>query len=482
MSAFQTFYLLFKSNADDVIKGNKAVEKSTKDTEQALKNTRDTTQEVGLNFVKMAESAASAIGAISGFEILKSGIQQAIDLNTNLKVLADNYGTTAEKLRAAGLATQLAGGDFGTGVGNAIKMAQANRAAGLASGDPEQNIRNLRRMLTGKTPTQQQGLLNQFGITDEFTRRELTTMSGGEFEANMKRANFLSKDTNKAALAAYEANKAQVGVDASQQGFFNRLLTTISGPLNRFLDRFAALIGMTGPAAGSAAVIGGTTLAGWLGTKAITKFLGKTAGKATAGEVAAGKVAMGDWGAVDLGGATGAATAATGAAGAAAFLGGGEILYGFKKLADLWSPYIEAQIVKNMTADIISKAPLYKSAQTKKSSIDDPMQKAILDIDNHINKRSGDLGSSDDLGERIKGIKLPLNDHIARAKSVLSTASQLSPAPSGGTTNVKIDKVEVVTQANNANDIATGIAGALKDEIYSALGFLSSTIDNGQVR
>ncbi len=418
-------------------------------------------------FVKMAEAAAGAIGAISGFEILKSGIQQAIDLNTNLKVLADNYGTTAERLKSAGLATRLAGGDFGTGVGNAIKMAQANRAAGLPSGDPETNIRNLRKMLSGKTPTQQQGLLNQFGIMDEFTRRELTTMKDDEFEDNFAKANYFSKDANKAALASYLANKAEVGADASKQGFFDRLITSISKPLSDFLNRFATMVGLTGPAEGTAAILGGATAGTYGATKIAKKVLGIGAKKA---ESSAGVEAV-----------AGIAAASAGAAGAAAFLGGGEILYGFKKLADLWSPYIEAQIVKNMTSDIISKAPLYKAAQEKKSS-NDPMQKAILDIDNHINKKSGDLGPSDEFGDRIKGIKLPLNDHIARAKSVLATASQLSPSPSGGTTNVKIDKVEVVTQANNANDIATGIAGALKDEIYSALGFLSSTIDNGQVR
>ena len=54
------FRLIFTSNADDVIKGNEKLRKSTKETEHDLKNTRDTTQEVGVNFVKMAEAAAGA--------------------------------------------------------------------------------------------------------------------------------------------------------------------------------------------------------------------------------------------------------------------------------------------------------------------------------------------------------------------------------------------------------------------------------------
>ena len=70
---------------------------------------------------------------------------------------------------------------------------------------------------------------------------------------------------------------------------------------------------------------------------------------------------------------------------------------------------------------------------------------------------------------------------ITRGKNALAIASQLSPA-SGGTINVKIDKIDIVTAATDANAIATGISGALENKIYTALGFLASNVDNGQSR
>jgi hypothetical protein len=320
MSVLDTFYILFKSNSEEAIKGNQRYEKSNKDLTKSLKDTSEESEKVGYNFVRMAESAAGAIGAIGGFEILKSGVQDAINLNTNLKVLADNYQTTADKLRAAGLATQLAGGDFGTGVSNAIKLSRANRAVGLAGGDPEQNIRQLRTALGGRSILQQQALLDKFGITDEFTRRELTSMSQKEFEDNFKKANYLSKDTNKASLDAYEANKSEVNLSGSTQGFFNRLLTAIANPLNSILGILSSLVAGTGPVVGTAAVVGATTLS-TLGVAGVIKRVLKSGSKAipaaegaavTGAEVAGGVVALGAADALATGVAIGAGVAAVG--------------------------------------------------------------------------------------------------------------------------------------------------------------------------
>ena len=320
MSILDTFYILFKSNADDAIKGNQRYEKSNKELDKSLKDVSDQSEKVGYNFIRMAESAAGAIGAISGFEILKSGVQNAIDLNTQLKTVAENYGTTAEKLRTAGLAAQFAGGSVQGGIADALTMARANIAVRQPAGDPTENLRRLRSRISGFDQAQKLQFLDKFGITDQGDIRRLTQLSDKEFEADIKRAQGLAAGTNKAADKAYGANKSEVALSGETQSFFNRLLTAISTPLNSILGLISSAVGSTGPAAGSAAVIGGSTLAGLGVWKAVKRLIGRgtveaeagAGGGITAGEAVAGVAALGAADAAATGLALGAGIAGIG--------------------------------------------------------------------------------------------------------------------------------------------------------------------------
>jgi len=546
MSYFDVFYLLFKSNADDVIKGNKAVEKSTKDTEQALKNTRDTTQEVGANFVKMAESVGTAIGAIGGLEILKTGVKNAIDLNTNLKVTAENLGMTAQQLRTAQEAAKQFGGTAEEGRADAIRMAQANLMTRQKERDPAKMMSTLRAYVMGMPEENRVPFLQQFGISSAGIR-QLTKVGNGEFNAGWSTAADIAKGTNSAGDTAYAANKLANKVGGEQDSFFNRLLISISSPLDGFLKRFGDLISGTGAGAGAAEVIGGTTLAGW-GASKVIKGLFKGGKAVKAATIAARGASAGD---IMYGGATAIAEGATAVAGGLAFLGGGEILYGAKKLSDLWSPFIEAQLVKNMTKDLKMPAKPVKTGSggdlgfwmsqgyTKEQAagimanmqaesggnagsvgdggaahglfqwhekrrqaikagtgIDintaskaDQMKAAAWEMKNgHTGFNDAyfrTLGGADQAGAYFAtNFEHPANalaKSISRGKSALSIASSLSSA-SSGPVNVKIDKIEVVTQATDANAIATGISGALENKMYTALGFIASNVDNGQSR
>lgn len=543
MSILDTFYILFKSNADDAVKGNQRYEKSNKELEHSLKDVSDQSDKVGHNFVKMAESAAGAIGAISGFEILKSGVQNAIDLNTQLKTVAENYGTTAEKLRTAGLAAQFAGGSVQGGIADALTMARANIAVRQPAGDPTDNLRRLRSRISGFDQAQKLQFLQQFGITDQGDIRRLTQLSDKEFEADIKRAQRLSAGTNTAADKAYAANKSEVQLSGESQSFFNRLLTAISTPLNSILGIISAAIGNTGPAAGSAAVIGGSTLAGLGVLKVVKGLLGKgSVGAAagagegiTAGEAVAGVAALGLADAAATGLAIGAGIAGIGY--------GAYKLFGIyqksvndfgarfqrKPLAqslrnnsgnpdlDFWMAqgYTKDQaagIVANMQAESGGKAGAVgdggaahglfqwhekrRQAIIKATGIDintashsDQLRAAAWEMkngntgfnDSHFRSLTGADNAGAYFATNFEHPANALAKSITRGKNALAIASQLSPA-SGGTINVKIDKIDIVTAATDANAIATGISGALENKIYTALGFLASNVDNGQSR
>jgi hypothetical protein len=532
-----TLYLIYKSNADDVIKGNKALDKSTKETERSLKNTRDTTQEVGTNFVKMAESAAKAIGALSGFEILKSGVQSSIDLNTNLKLNAENLKMTAQQLRVAQEAAKQFGGTAEEGRSDALKMAEANYLVGSAERDPQKMMANLRNRVSGMNDRQKYFFLKSLGLSTAGIR-QAGIVQNDEFAAGWKTAADIANGTDAAADKAYDTNKLAQAAKSEQDSFFNRLLVAISTPLDKFLAGLGSILGATGPVTGSAVVVGGSTLAG-LGllktAKSIAKGLGIAGAGATAASAAEGTVALGAAGALGTGLAIGAGVVGIG-------YGAYKLYDSYKKAVDNFgarfhkqplsqafrnssgNPDIDfwlsqgytkeqaAGIVANMQAESGGTAGsvgdggsahgLFQWHEKRRRAIingtgidintashADQLRAAAWEMKNgntgfndaHFRSLSnaGDAGAY--FATNFEHPANALAKSISRGKNALSIASQLSPATSGGI-NVKIDRIDIITQATDANAIATGISGALENKIYTALGFLASNVDNGQNR
>lgn len=465
MSVFNAFYLKFSSNAEDVIKGNKAVEKSTKDTERSLKTTNDTTKEIGQNFVKMAEAVAGAIGAISGFEFLKAGVQNAIEYNTQLKLMAENAGMTAEQLRKVGIATHLAGGTEQMGLQDASAMARIKQKQGVTGEDPFTWIRQLRSQLSTMSSTQQHtyasGVLGVSPAMERMiTSGGRTDMTDTEFnDVILKRSQRLSAGTNAAADSAYAANQSEIGLSTETQDFFNRLLGDVSPWLQKIFDKISNIVGGTSAGVGASAIVAGETAKNigivYLASKFLPKSGASAAKLATSGLDAAGVEAT-----------AGAGIGTIGLAGSAALAGGIAAGYG---IVSIFQDQIEKILVRIMTSDIKTPSPLARSLQNKSSldpttewqnAVNDPAHKAAVE-------------ASGRQWDRINASK-----HITNAKNILATAAAMTP-PSRGDMSVNIEKVEVHTQATDAAGIATGISGALEEKIYTMLNFVASQSDNG---
>lgn len=135
MTILDTFYLLFKSDADksvedvkklqdqvDILaaKGKKRNEaenlayvKSSRELKEKIqdnKNLVKETNEVGNSYVKMAEAIGGVITAYLGLSAIKSGIISATKMTNSLQIQSQWLGVNGEELSAWGKAVEQAGG------------------------------------------------------------------------------------------------------------------------------------------------------------------------------------------------------------------------------------------------------------------------------------------------------------------------------------------------------------------------------------
>lgn len=109
---FDTFYLLFKSNSDDLIKGNKAAEKSTNELGDKLKKTGDEAVGLGKEYKNIMDGVIQGIASIASVGSFISGITNINGLNSRVKVFSDTIGQSEQDIKTYGQAIEAAGGSF----------------------------------------------------------------------------------------------------------------------------------------------------------------------------------------------------------------------------------------------------------------------------------------------------------------------------------------------------------------------------------
>lgn len=104
-----TFALLYKSNSADLIKGNKAAEKSTDDLQGKLKKTGESAVDLGKEYTKVIESAVSAFTALVSVRSLAGGLFDTAQTNSQLQIQSKLLGENVVDLKAYGQAAEAAG-------------------------------------------------------------------------------------------------------------------------------------------------------------------------------------------------------------------------------------------------------------------------------------------------------------------------------------------------------------------------------------
>lgn len=558
MSILNTFWILFKSNADDVIKGNKAIEKSTKETESALKNTNEEAHKLGESFVKMVETGAAAAGAWAGFKILENGVKTATEYNTQLALMAKLTGQNAQTLKTFAQAAAEAGGTRQGALADMAGFFKLAESMGVQGAPIDKIFDAIRGRMKNMNDAQKRGFLGQAGINDPGDRLRLM-MSEADYSSTLRSAAEVTPFDQASQDKARDFTRSQEHLAGAQGDLYTTIGNKLIPAINALVDKISNLINGAAGSGGTALAAGGLFTALKAGEFALGAGIGlkllKGAGAAVLGRGAASTAAQG---AVDLGyslngtataaGAGGAGLMATGAVGAGGLLVGGGLGYG---LVSLFSEPIERALTRWQERDIKPTPTLAANFKKGGSDLDFWMGKgysreqALGIMSNMMAESKGNPRATGDGGRALglfqwhpdrrasilknTGIDIStasyqqqleaaawemkngrpgFNDShfrtlqdagaaasyfskrfespadivgqaVARGRTALAMASQATPfSGTGGGNSVRIEKIEVVTQATDAS----GIAKDLKEALYTSLSNLQANVDDGVAR
>ncbi len=443
MTILDTFFILFKSNSQDVLKGMTEVEKKSKETEKSLKNSNEQADALGKSFVKMVESGAAVAGAWAGFQVIKSGVVDITNYNAKLEQTARLSGLSAQNLKILAQASAEAGGDRAGAISNLLAIQASLQNNGLPGiGDPIKWLQTLRQNMKGMSTGQKNARLDAIGLTDSGLRFQASAATDQEFnhylESSKKLASTSPQDFQRAFSTVDTRAEAEAAIGKAEQ--------TIATSLIPAINRLTAV--MTG-----GILAAGGSLAGSLGLGA-----GVIAAKGAWGAIKGGVALR----ALGLAGSSGGGTAAAAEAvnlGGAGFAGeaGGALLGGPVGLAlgvgSLgYMPYMAAlKKYQNYLAskhnNVTSEASLTNILKSGAPSSFPPSSNGSTE-EGLFETRHGSL--------RV--------DQILRAKKIINSTSAIAPV-SSNTVNVTIGNIDVVTQATNASGVAQGISGSLNQHL-----------------
>lgn len=110
MSILETFYILFKSDASNLIKGNEEAEKSTKKLTESLKKIDTNTEKIGSSFLNIARAFAGIVTAAVSTASVIGGIKSATEYAIELGNISRQLGVNVVELDAWGNAVRRVGG------------------------------------------------------------------------------------------------------------------------------------------------------------------------------------------------------------------------------------------------------------------------------------------------------------------------------------------------------------------------------------
>lgn len=508
-SILETFFILFESNADEVKTGAKEAEKATEGLEKRTKAADVAAGKLGGSFVELARSAVGALAAVASVTAVSASVFAAANAADQLGKFSEALELNIEDVDAWGRAVKLNGGSAEEFQGTVARLSQgfAEFAArgsgelgpffqslGIQMTDAAGNARDVLQVLP-ELADAFQGLNRQeaFGLGKKLGLDEGTIMllqrGRREVEDAIKRQKQLGAVTQEDAEIAAEFNDA---LDESSFAFRNLYLGVASNvlpPLTWMLNKLRDLGGWLSE---HEDLVTGFFIAAGI---AITAFYLP----AILSAAAATLVAIAPFLAI------GAAITAAAAAFAllyediVAFREGSDSMIG--QIAEKWP--IVGDIV-NAWVDYL--VLLKDTALAVFGLLGDLITDPANAWDNFVEK----LAASFDVFTRVGGAVRGVFDSIAsgwntvkslipgfgagpeaaalsigKQQLAMAGATPLASTPgsaiiAGGntssrSTNVQVGKVEVNTQATDADGIAAAVGTSLETQIAQA----TSTFDDG---
>ena len=521
-----------KSRNEDEVKELKELRKQRAEALRDIKDQTDATDKLGGSFVKMVENGAQAATAFLALGAIKAGVLNATQLNSNLEIQGKLLGQNVSGLRAYAAAFEAAGGTQ-EGFQSLIQSAfQQQAAAGLGTPDVKTLIDRLRAGAK-QFPTQagKEQYFQRLGLPLDAGAKNILESSDAEYAEYVKNGFKNAPLKEDEAKKAREFEKEMAAVQQELLHYYTRIADDVLPALTDGLKGLADLINKIAgtPGAPEAVAVAGTVAGGW-GVKKLLGWVFGSGGAAVAGE-AAGVSASGiaaiaaTAGALVYGGSWVGSEAGkwiNGRSGSGSnnankariselLLKGGlsqdnvngilanlQTESGFNPRATgdhgqafgiaQWHPDRQANFAKLFGHDI-RESTLDEQAQFLLWELNNTHKKAGNALSGANSAQSGAVFSeffespANGLAEAQKRAMLATsiaNETLGNAAaSPLNSLSTISNTTNGGdrNTHVKIDNVNVHTQATDAD----GMASDASDSLKSHLRYAMSDFDDGRL-
>lgn len=259
MSVLDTFTVVFKGDSTDLQKSLKGVqqqldelhkkvnktqdekklvaelEKSYAHLQKRIKESNKETDDLGKGFKRVIENGVAAAASFLG---IRAALVKAADIaafNSDLSVQGKIIGQNTQDIAAYGAAVEAAGGSM-DGFRNYIQQATEKAAeAGLKLPPIATFFRNIRKELEGLSDNEKLRRLNLLGITDP-GMISLLEASNTEFERAIALAEQHARVTQKDAAAARDFEKSWSSVKTALSAAVTTLETPILPLLTKFLN------------------------------------------------------------------------------------------------------------------------------------------------------------------------------------------------------------------------------------------------------
>lgn len=274
MSVFETFYLMFKSNAKDAIKGNEAVEKSARKTQDSIKETAEETKKLGDAYVKVLETGMQAAASVISFGAIKSGIMNSAKLTDQLGLQAKVTGQAADELLAYRNAVELAGGAAESLDQFVSSTVAYFDAMGAKAPSVEEMFRRMHKGVEGLNDETKRFRLRESGVPEDMLPMFMGTRE--ELEEYIRQGKINAELTLEMIAASRAFNQE---LDKTGQGFDQlwmkmnvNVLPVLTEAIKGFNDLSGSLFKSEKAALGFFGIL--TSIATIIGAGAMAKFLG----------------------------------------------------------------------------------------------------------------------------------------------------------------------------------------------------------------
>lgn len=240
MTVLDTFFILFKSNADEVEAATRRAQKITDKFGESINDSKDKAKDLGLSFTDLVAAGTAAFASINFAGAIKNEIGNTIDLEVQMGRLAKLTDISATTINAWDTAVQKAsGGPAGEFVSWLTNI--NNQLIAQGRGDQTKNVINTLLELSGKwqglSESQKQFYAQQYGLTQDILL--LLDQGPEKVKAMITQQEKLRDITDEDYQAALRLKKGWVDVGEAIGGAVGKLLTSSSAVPLAVIDFFS---------------------------------------------------------------------------------------------------------------------------------------------------------------------------------------------------------------------------------------------------